>query len=136
VLHPGNWHLPYIQTEDEEAVQRIIREYEPQTPDEVNASTQSILATLLLRKISTGRCARLSYLTHEGKRDIREDIKLANRLIYPKTAQLDDDVIHASPLEHVAMAHSDRKHRSGPFQGFHQFRKDFANENVEGVTVR
>lgn len=132
VLHPGNWHTPYIQPEDHDAVQSIIREYEPVTPDERRIETQSQLAALLIRKISTGRCARLSYLTHEGRRDIREDIRLANQLIYPTTANLDEDVLHASPLEHVCMAHSDVRHRSGPFVGYHQFRKDYPNENVEG----
>ncbi len=48
-------------------------------------------------KISAGRCARVSYLTHEGKRDPQEDIKLYERLAgsHPK---------HASPLEHPAQA--------------------------------
>lgn len=48
-------------------------------------------------KISAGRCARVSYLTQDGKRNPEEDIKLYERLSssFP---------LHASPLEHPAMA--------------------------------
>lgn len=135
-LHPGNWHLPYIQPEDHDNVEFLLRNenWQPSTPDEIEMAKGKMIDVhdLLIRKISTGRCARLSYLTHEGQRNIREDIRLANQLIYPKTANMDDDVIHASPLEHPAMALADANHRSGPYRGFHQFRKDYPNENVEG----
>lgn len=48
-------------------------------------------------KISAGRCARVSYLTQDGKRHPEEDIKLYERLVgsFPK---------HSSPLEHPAQA--------------------------------
>lgn len=78
-----------------------------------------------LRKISVGRCARVSYLTHEGKRDPQADIDLHdNRLLHPSNP---DDPDHMSPFEHVAMASPGEK--SGNFTGWHQYRKDFPNEN-------
>jgi thymidylate synthase ThyX len=40
-----------------------------------------------------GRCARVSYLTHDGRADLQEDIGLFERLIEPG---------HMSPLEHAA----------------------------------
>jgi thymidylate synthase ThyX len=46
-------------------------------------------------KISIARCARVSYLTHDGKRDISEDLKLYDRLASA-------DPPHHSPFEHVA----------------------------------
>lgn len=46
-----------------------------------------------IKKISAGRCARVSYLTHDGKRDPQADIELCDRLIASG---------HMSPLEHVA----------------------------------
>jgi hypothetical protein len=46
-----------------------------------------------LKKISAGRCARLSYLTHDGKRDYKEDIALHDRLVASG---------HMSPTEHLA----------------------------------
>jgi thymidylate synthase ThyX len=48
---------------------------------------------LLLAAISSARCARVSYLTHDGRRSVREDVALAVRLV---TAG------HMSPFEHAA----------------------------------
>ena len=45
------------------------------------------------KKLSTARCARVSYLTHEGERDVEADIKLHDRLAASG---------HWSPFEHVA----------------------------------
>jgi hypothetical protein len=66
------WHLPYIS------------EYEVKTIPYLND----------LKKISAGRCARLSYLTHEGVRNVEEDIRLANNLIKPP-GEVDEEVMHA-----------------------------------------
>lgn len=44
-------------------------------------------------KVSVGRCARVSYLTHDGKRDPQADVDLCDRLL--KSG-------HMSPFEHVA----------------------------------
>ena len=73
-LKAGEWHLPLID-------------------DEERQSTD--VATLV--KVSVGRCARVSYLTHDGKRDMAEDIALHDKLIV-------QEPLHASPAEHVAMA--------------------------------
>lgn len=45
------------------------------------------------RKVCAGRCARVSYLTHDGVRDPCKDIGLHNRLFTSR---------HLSPFEHVA----------------------------------
>ncbi len=118
-LQIGQWHLPYISPED--AATESVREW-----------GKDGLGKLI--KISAARCARLSYLTQDGKRDVEEDLKLFERLINPKTEAGDpDDAIHASPLEHAAQALGNPQGRSGPFVGWKQFRKDFPNENVEGM---
>lgn len=44
-------------------------------------------------KVSVGRCARVSYLTHDGKRDPQADVDLCDRLLASG---------HMSPFEHVA----------------------------------
>lgn len=44
-------------------------------------------------KVSCARCARVSYLTHDGRRDIEADLTLYERLVSGG---------HMSPLEHVA----------------------------------
>jgi thymidylate synthase ThyX len=84
----GGWHLPLIQ-EDEWGINLNV-----------------------LQKISVARCARVSYLTHDGKRDIQEDIKMYDKLHYAVPP-------HKSPFEHVAKAHTDG---SGNFKGWMQFR--------------
>lgn len=77
-LEPGDWHLPYIGAEDWEWA---LRQDEP-TVD-------------LLKRVSVARCARVSYLTHEGVREPKADLDLYDRLVSA-------DPMHASPLEHVA----------------------------------
>jgi thymidylate synthase ThyX len=74
VLAAGEWHLPLLDF-DSEVVAPDLR--------------------YNLCKVSAGRCARVSYLTHDGKRDMGEDVKLADRLMAS---------FHWSPFEHVARA--------------------------------
>lgn len=117
LLHYGDWHTPYIREDDNVHILKY-------------ATDNKWDLTSVTKYISTGRCARLSYLTQDGRRDISEDIRLCQQLINPRSANLDDDVIHASPLEHVNTPLRNPKERSGPFRGWFQFRKEFANENV------
>jgi hypothetical protein len=85
-LKPGEWHLPLIFDEDWE----IAKTVDSPLPNMVNV-------TNYLVKVSVGRVARVSYLTHDGKRDLVEDIKLHDKLIV-------QEPLHASPGEHVAQA--------------------------------
>lgn len=95
----GEWHLPLIDAEDREAVGHDL---------------------LTLRKIATGRCARVSYLTHNGYRDLAEDVALHDKLMTSG---------HWSPFEHVAQA-LPTPERSGNFRGWKQYRKEFPTEHV------
>jgi hypothetical protein len=83
-LNYGDWHRPFIDdaTRDEVETKFPGSWYEQEK---------------LLNKISVGRCARLSYLTHEGKRSVEKDIELHDTLMV-------QDPLHASPSEHVAQA--------------------------------
>lgn len=84
-----------------------------------------------ITSVSVGRCARVSYLTHDGVRDMRKDIELHDRLM----AQTPP---HLSPFEHVALAHS-KAEWFGNFRGWVQYRKAFEtskNENIEGEIAR
>lgn len=81
--------------------------------------------TAVVIKISVGRCARVSYLTHEGKREIEKDIELHDRLVVQQP-------LHASPAEHVAQALATPE-RSGNFIGWKQYRKTLPNENIGAV---
>lgn len=92
----NEWHLPYVSDEEREA-----------HPIE------------LLRKLSTARCARVSYLTHEGKApEIDKDIILHDRLA---------ESGHWSPFEHQALAMYIPE-MSGNFCGWWQYRKTFKDE--------
>lgn len=89
----GEWHLPYIQ-EDERDLP---------------------LADLI--RISSARCARVSYLTHDGVRDLDKDLQLYRDLEGPG---------HMSPMEHPATpTDPNDEHRSNPgnFIGWTQFRE-------------
>ena len=68
----GRWHLPLIQDDEARSARR------------------------LLCKLSVARCARVSYLTHDGKRDRDKDLELYERLLGGGANG------HWSPFEHVA----------------------------------
>jgi hypothetical protein len=70
-------------------------------------------------KISAGRCARVSYLNHEGKRNIEDDVALHDKL-------LSSNPKHLSPFEHQAV--QTKSEYFGNFKGFKQYRK-FIEEN-------
>lgn len=82
-LEAGSTHLPFIYQEDIDAVESL------------GLPLDDYLETLI--KISTGRCARVSYLNHDGVRSIEDDIKLHDRLLASQPP-------HLSPFEHCAMA--------------------------------
>jgi thymidylate synthase ThyX len=97
----GGWHLPYIQEEE-------CRE----------------LPLEIQQQCSVARCARVSYLTHDGKRDIQKDQELYERLLGGSGFG------HWSPFEHVATPRAgDRPDpREGNYRGWLQYRKTFENE--------
>jgi thymidylate synthase ThyX len=104
----GEWHLPLIRPEDHE-----------------EASTEDLV------KISAGRCARVSYLTHAGNRDLAADIELHDRLLTSG---------HMSPLEHPARPMTDSEMEEGEwsanFRGWNSYRKLIPGEaNPLGPTM-
>lgn len=110
-LNVNEWHLPFILDDEDEM-----------PPD-------------IAVKVSAARCARVSYLTHNGVRDYEQDVQLYDKLTsaWP---------MHASPLEHVAQPYPDNEDsvlvisretgkekvlalpRYGNFVGWHQHRFD------------
>ena len=107
VLQHGQWHLPYVS--DQEVAEYL-----------ANVNTISEI-NLNWKAISTARCARVSYLTQDGKRDLSKDLELFDRLCQGSGFG------HWSPHEHPATpATPDVK--SGPYRGWIQYRKFFQNE--------
>jgi len=87
------WHLPYVS-------------------DDEKASLD--LPTLL--QISAARCARVSYLTHDGVTpSVDNDKKLFDRLVGSVP-------LHASPVEHQATPLADRDEWNKNFRGWMQQR--------------
>lgn len=115
ILGEGEWHLPLIRESDREEATSL---------DE-------------LVKISIGRCARVSYLTHAGTRDPSADVALYDRLL---------ESGHMSPMEHVARpmtaAELARGEWCGNFQGWVSHRKLIPSEEnplagkVEEIEIR
>lgn len=105
VLAQGEWHRPLIDFDDEVNALPEINTFREGYEKVAEA----------LNKISVGRCARVSYLTHDGKRDHAEDIKLHDRLLASG---------HLSPFEHVAQAlPAGNVGWSGNFRGWLQYRE-------------
>lgn len=123
-LKAGMWHLPFVDEECINAVKAVFGVACLQdNPEAVN----------LAIKRSVARCARVSYLNHDGtKTTIEQDVDLYNKL-------LGQVPIHASPAEHQAQArtkyHSEiyetEKIYSGNLRGWVQYRKTLKNENID-----
>lgn len=97
-LKRGQWHLPYINA------------YEVPTYALENAL-----------KCSVARCARVSYLNHDGTQPNRDkDLELHDKLFKQP---------HASPFEHQATPLWFSWQRSGNFSGWRQYRKTLKHEN-------
>jgi thymidylate synthase ThyX len=96
----GRWHLPLIQADERD------------------------LSEAILCKLSVARCARVSYLTHDGRRDHDKDIELYDRLLGGGANG------HWSPFEHVATPAAGAEIRSANFVGWEQYRKRFADESA------
>ena len=101
ILKEGEWHLPLIGFPGDEFLS---------IEDKI--------------KVSVGRCARVSYLTHDGIRDVQADIDLHDRLRQSK---------HFSPFEHVAQAiiygDPNFKGQNGNFsKSWIQYRKTLSGE--------
>lgn len=71
VLEPGEWHLPYI----------------------TDAERQEGFSEQHLLKLSTARCARLSYRPFDGNADHEAEFKRHDALVVSRP-------VHASPAEH------------------------------------
>lgn len=93
LLNDGEWHIPFIY------------------PNEKHLDLNVKL------KSSVARCARVSYLNHDGsKPDLEKDLVLHDKLA---------SAPHASPFEHQA---TPKPGRHGNFEGWMQYRKLIPNE--------
>jgi len=121
-LSNDQWHLPYIDRSD---IEEMLMTYDSSN------GTDDIKEMLI--KVSVARCARVSYLTHDGKKpELSSDLKLYDRL-------LSSEPLHASPAEHQARPDK-RMLNGGPYclwqnqdlhgnlEGWIQYRKTLKGE--------
>lgn len=102
-----NWHLPYVSADER---------FEHQDNPE------------LLAKASGARCARTSYLTHDGADPVIEkDLGLYDRLVGSRP-------IHASPTEHQGYPLRLATAQSKNFRGWRQWRERVEHE-IYGVAA-
>lgn len=99
-LQVGAWHLPFIR------------------PEEHQLYTEQMLL-----KLCVARCARISFLNHEGLNEPLKDIDLHDRL---KASG------HMSPFEHACQAMGVPA-RAGNLKGWCQYRKLLADECIEAI---
>lgn len=118
LLKVGEWHLPFVEDGSEAG--------------QTDAASQDDKI-----KVSVARCARTSYLTHDGKQtSFEEDLALYDRLVR-------SDLIHASPAEHQGtpdkrtdalrgsgVGEWEHPELHGNLQGWKQYRKMLPNEHI------
>lgn len=123
-LSVGEWHLPYVTQAE--------RGYVTSVENTQHAPVPTTLDDLI--KASVARCARVSYLTHDGQSpSLEKDMALYTRLVGSVP-------LHASPAEHQATPDSviwdaaelkswENHHLHGNFSGgWCQYRKMLPNE--------
>ena len=131
---PGEWHVPYITDTDVEATLRYVMDDMPSLG--LSFALVEEMAMTILCNISVARCARVSYLRHDGKKaSIDEELALFLRL-------MGEDPKHASPAEHQATPDGlaqdnpsapliwEEPELHGNFVGWKQYRKMFVGESV------
>jgi len=127
LLKHGGWHLPYVSLKDFYSC-----------PEDMSKEHH----LELLKKVSVARCARVSYLTHDGRQTtVEEDIALFEKLVVAQP-------LHASPAEHQGTpdifntgkelgqfppeAGWENSGLHGNFNGWIQYRKTLDGEFIPG----
>ncbi len=154
ILAAGEWHLPFLTAEDYAATVPAARVGVLNIHLAANLQDSGLdLRGVFLVALSAARCARTSYMNHEGRRVPEEDIDLYLRLVNNTPG-------HWSPTEHPCRAMSPLTWRdrltlqaarwisgrkkfvdhgerfllgSGNFCGWEQLRKMYSKEYVGGT---
>lgn len=119
-LKLNEWHLPFIDDEDRRAARTLILGQNAHKGPPSNKDVTEEEVNEVLKQVSVGRCARVSYLNHNGVRNIREDVALHNKMKNSKPG-------HWSPFEHIASALAIPATQA-KLRGWRPYRMDFQNE--------
>jgi len=138
LLKAGEWHIPFGDNIHDPRIFKILYDefgrdrFESGTDNPVLQPDFSKAFWDIKIKVSTARCARISYNNFEGKDDYVVDIKLYDRLLSSG---------HMSPMEHCAYAMTEFEYDDqigpwcGNFKGFVQLRKTISGENKSDPRV-
>ena len=129
-LKPGEWHLPYIKTQDFYDVRDyLVKQHN------VRAEPNEKQIVDVLKKVSTARCARISYAPFDGNGSIEKEVARHDLLVVSQP-------VHASPAEHQATPDEliidneqdewAAQYLHGNLRGWVQYRKTLPNEFVPG----
>lgn len=121
------------QPEIRELAQKIKCEMSNSIPQEcdyhlpyISSLERDMFNPEICMKLSTARCARVSYLTHDGKKpEFSKDMELYERLV-------GSTPIHASPTEHSAVAVESVDFIKN-FRGWKQHRVDVENNLINSL---
>jgi hypothetical protein len=97
-LESGQWHIPFGDNMDEGMISQL---YEGEYKEGTNFVPWDFRQQTKI-KIATARCAKVSFLNHDGSIDYAADLRLYDFLIKH---------LHMSPTEHVARAMTDEEYK-------------------------
>ena len=128
LLGIGEWHLPYLDEEDFKNIREHLKENSITRHDPAQHQIWMMACA-----VSAARCARVSYLTHDGERPtLQKDLELYRHLVNANPP-------HMSPCEHQATPDIHDKHEGwhrldlqANFSGWVQFRHLIKGESVPG----
>lgn len=124
----GEWHLPYLDDEDlaninNHMAESSITRHEPNKGD----------VCMMACAVSAARCARVSYLTHNGERPtLEKDLELYRHLVNANPPHMSPCEHQATPDTHDACEGWHRLDLQANFSGWVQFRHLIKGESVPG----
>ena len=124
----GEWHLPYLDDEDlaninNHMAESSITRHEPNKWD----------VCMMACAVSAARCARVSYLTHDGERPtLQKDLELYRHLVNANPPHMSPCEHQASPNCYGKVADLGYPITHSNFRGWNQFRHLIKDESVPG----
>jgi hypothetical protein len=139
-LQPGQWHLPYA--DDPKSIDECIEVAASQHTDGRKSAPEDEVLEIQ-KQLSVGRCAGVSYLNHDGDRDVSHHLNVYDKLL---TGMHPSPFEHqGSPCEHTLAIESSQlaflensltdtlqvrcKYQGNFSTGWHQLRKFIKGEN-------
>jgi thymidylate synthase ThyX len=114
-LDYGEWHMPLLQPDELDFYGDLGEDMDEQR-----------------KHVSAARCARVSYLSHDGVRDVKKDLELYDKLVTAEPP-------HWSPLEHVCSPWTpqtpEEPEPRGNLHGWVQLRHVVEAERLKNVRI-